>query len=47
MSTKQAVVKQTSIKKVQDTSTFIEKANKKNKINGLKVRFGFSKRKRK
>ena len=36
-----------STKKVQDTKAFIEKVNKKEKVNGLKVRFGFTKRKRK
>ncbi len=36
-----------STKKAQDTKTFIEKVNKKEKVNGLKVRFGFTKRKRK
>ncbi|HEY91438.1 MAG TPA: hypothetical protein G4O07_06345 [Dehalococcoidia bacterium] len=45
--TKQTSAKQTSQKKVQDISTFVEKANKKNPINGLKIRFGFTKRKRK
>ena len=39
--------KQASKKKAQDLKTFIEKANKKDKRNGLKVRFGFTKRKRK
>ena len=34
-------------KKAQDVKTFIEKVNKKEKVNGLKVRFGFTKRKRK
>lgn len=32
-------------KKAQDVKTFIEKVNKKDKPNGLKVRFGFTKRK--
>ena len=36
-----------STKKAQDIKTFIEKVNKKEKANGLKVRFGFTKRKRK
>jgi hypothetical protein len=36
-----------STKKTQDAKTFIEKVNKKEKVNGLKVRFGFTKRKRK
>jgi hypothetical protein len=34
-------------KKAQDTKTFIEKANKKDKMNGLKIRFAFTKNKRK
>lgn len=38
--------KQTSEKKTQDLNTFIEKANKKDKRNGLKIRFAFVKRKR-
>jgi hypothetical protein len=31
----------------QDLKTFIENVNKKDKLNGLKITFGFSKRKRK
>jgi hypothetical protein len=31
----------------KDLQTFIENVNKKDKLNGLKVRFGFTKRKRK
>jgi hypothetical protein len=31
----------------QDLQTFIENINKKDKLNGLKIRFGFTKRKRK
>ncbi len=31
----------------KDLQTFIENINKKDKVNGLKVRFGFTKRKRK
>ncbi len=38
--------KQTSEKKVQDLNTFIERVNKKDKCNGLKIRFAFVKRKR-
>ena len=34
-------------KKQQDLETFIENVNKKDKMNGKKVRFGFTKRKRK
>ena len=30
-----------------DLKTFIENINKKDKLNGLKIRFGFTKRKRK
>jgi hypothetical protein len=30
-----------------DLQTFIQNVNKKDKINGLKITFGFSKRKRK
>ncbi len=30
-----------------DLKTFIENVNKKDKLNGLKVKFGFTKRKRK
>lgn len=31
----------------KDLQTFIENVNKKDKLNGLKIRFGFTKRKRK
>ena len=31
----------------EDLNTFIEKLNKKNKHNGKKIRFGWTKRKRK
>lgn len=34
-------------KPVLDLETFIKNVNKKDKPNGLKVRFGFTKRKRK
>ncbi len=34
-------------KKTPDLKTFIENANKKDKRNGLKIRFNFVKRKRK
>lgn len=34
-------------KKAQDVNTFIEKVNKKEKQNGLKIRFAFTKNKRK
>lgn len=34
-------------KKLTDLKTFIENVNKKDKPNGKKVRFGFTKRKRK
>jgi hypothetical protein len=34
-------------KPTQDLQTFIENVNKKDRINGLKIRFGFTKRKRK
>lgn len=30
-----------------DLKTFVENVNKKDKVNGLKITFGFSKRKRK
>jgi hypothetical protein len=33
-------------KPTQDLQTFIENINKKDKPNGLKIRFGFTKRKR-
>ncbi len=36
-----------SDKPLPDLKTFIENVNKKDKVNGLKVRFGFVKRKRK
>jgi hypothetical protein len=34
-------------KPTRDLQTFIENINKKDKMNGLKIRFGFTKRKRK
>jgi hypothetical protein len=34
-------------KPTKDLQTFIENINKKDRINGLKIRFGFTKRKRK
>jgi hypothetical protein len=34
-------------KPTKDLQTFIENANKKDKLNGLKIRYGFTKRKRK
>ncbi len=34
-------------KPTQDLKTFIENVNKKDKLNGLKITFGFTKRKRK
>jgi len=34
-------------KPTRDLRTFIENVNKKDKLNGLKIRFGFTKRKRK
>jgi hypothetical protein len=34
-------------KPVTDLKTFIENVNKKDKLNGLKITFGFSKRKKK
>jgi hypothetical protein len=34
-------------KPTKDLQTFIENVNKKDKLNGLKVRYGFTKRKRK
>ncbi|MBA7626024.1 hypothetical protein ES703_33458 [subsurface metagenome] len=34
-------------KPLPDLETFIENVNKKDKVNGKKVRFGFTKRKRK
>jgi hypothetical protein len=36
-----------SDKPSKDLQTFIENVNKKDKLNGLKVHFGFTKRKRK
>jgi len=33
-------------KPTTDLKTFIENVNKKNKLNGLKITFGFTKRKR-
>jgi len=33
-------------KPMLDLKTFIENINKKDKLNGLKIRFGFTKRKR-
>jgi hypothetical protein len=34
-------------KPTRDLQTFIENVNKKDKLNGLKITFGFTKRKRK
>ena len=34
-------------KPTKDLQIFIENVNKKDKLNGLKIRFGFTKRKRK
>ena len=34
-------------KPTKDLETFIENVNKKDKLNGLKITFGFTKRKRK
>jgi len=34
-------------KSTTDLKTFIENVNKKDKLNGLKITFGFTKRKRK
>ena len=34
-------------KRVTGLKTFIENVNKKDKVNGLKIRFAFTKRKRK
>jgi hypothetical protein len=34
-------------KPTKDLKTFIENVNKKDKLNGLKITFGFTKRKRK
>jgi hypothetical protein len=34
-------------KPTRDLKTFIENINKKDKLNGLKITFGFTKRKRK
>jgi hypothetical protein len=36
-----------SVKPDKNLQTFIENVNKKDKLNGRKVRFGFTKRKRK
>jgi hypothetical protein len=36
-----------SAKPDKDLQTFIDNVNKRDKVNGLKVRFGFTKRKRK
>ena len=36
-----------SEKPVTDLKTFIENVNKKDKLNGKKIKFGFSKRKKK
>jgi len=36
-----------STKPAKDLQIFIENVNKKDKVNGLKIRFGFTKRKRK
>jgi len=36
-----------TVKPTKDLKTFIENVNKKDKLNGLKITFGFSKRKRK
>ena len=46
VSARQATGKQTSEKKAQDLAAFISKVNKKEKQNGLKIRFAFVKRKR-
>jgi len=35
------------LKSLTDVKTFIENVNKKDKVNDLKITFGFSKRKRK
>jgi hypothetical protein len=34
-------------KPTKDLQTFIENVNKKDRLNGLKIRYGFTKRKRK
>ena len=34
-------------KKLTDVKTFVESVNKKDKVNGRKIRFAFTKRKRK
>ena len=34
-------------KPTKDLQTFMDNVNKKDKLNGLKIRFGFTKRKRK
>jgi hypothetical protein len=43
MTTKQAK----TAKPTKDLKTFMENVNKKDKLNGLKITFGFTKRKRK
>ncbi len=43
MTTKQAKTQ----KPQKDLKTFMENVNKKDKLNGLKITFGFTKRKRK
>jgi hypothetical protein len=43
MTTKQAK----ATKPTKDLKTFMENVNKKDKLNGLKITFGFTKRKRK
>ena len=43
MTTKQVKGKKTT----KDLKTFMENVNKKDKMNGLKITFGFTKRKRK
>jgi len=45
-SAKQTSAKRASAKKAQNLNTFIEKVNKRDKPNGLKIRFAFVKRKR-
>jgi hypothetical protein len=46
MTAKPAKAEKTT-KPSQDLQTFIENVNKKDKLNGLKITFGFTKRKRK
>ena len=36
----------TTVKPAQDLETFIENVNKKDRLNGKRIRFGFTKRKR-